>query len=89
MMTSDAGRLRSTPDVSQFQLETLEQLPCGCIVAIHRLTPSGVAVVSLEAKGTYCSAPAHRTNKVIRLGEPFDLSDYLGDDDAEPAGAPA
>jgi hypothetical protein len=89
MMTRAAGQLRSTPDVSQFQFETLDQLPCGCIVAIHSVRPSGVAVVSLEAKGPYCSIRGHRTNKVIRLGEPFDLLDYPGEDDGEPAGTSA
>ena len=73
--------IRGTPKAAQLQLETLERLPCGCIVAIQTVRPSGVTVVSLEAKGPHCPHPTHRANKVIRLGEPFDPLGYDDRDD--------
>jgi hypothetical protein len=80
MLTGDIGRSRAVPPVEQFQLETLERFACGCVVAIQSVRPSGVTVVSLEAKGPHCTFRAHRANKVIRLGEGFDP---LGYDDAD------
>jgi hypothetical protein len=80
MMMGDIGRSRAATAAEQFQLETLERLPCGCVVAIQSVRPSGVSVVSLEAKGPHCTFKAHRANKVIRLGEGFDPFGY---DDAE------
>jgi hypothetical protein len=76
MLTSARGHVVGTPNGAQMQLETLEGLPCGCIVAIQTVRPSGVPVISLEAKGPHCPHPMHRANKVIRLGEPFDPLDY-------------
>jgi hypothetical protein len=69
------------PDAAQFRLDTLEGLPCGCIVAVQSVRPSGVTVVSLEAKGPHCTHAMHRPNKVIRLGEPFDLFGYEDGED--------
>jgi hypothetical protein len=80
MITSER-RVGGAQDVAQMRLETLEQLPCGCIVAIQTVRPSGVPVVSLEAKGPHCPHRTHRANKVIRLGEPFDPLDYDARDD--------
>jgi hypothetical protein len=79
MMMGDIGRLHM-PAPEQFQLEGLERLPCGCVVAMHSVQPSGVTVVSIEAKGPHCTFRGHRANKVIRLGEGFDP---IGYDDAE------
>jgi hypothetical protein len=86
MMTNGAARPPSSRAqvASQLQLETLELLPCGCVVAIQRVRPSGVTAVSLEAKGPHCTYREHRPNRLIRLGEPvepefddsFDPSDY-------------
>jgi hypothetical protein len=80
MITSDR-RVGAVQNVAQIQLETLERLGCGCIVAIQTVRPSGVPVVSLEAKGPHCTHATHRANKVIRLGEPFDPLDYDVRDD--------
>jgi hypothetical protein len=80
MMTGDIGRTRTATGAEQFQLETLERFPCGCVVAIQSVRPSGVTVVSLEAKGPHCPFRSHRANKVIRLGEGLDAFGY---DDAE------
>jgi hypothetical protein len=82
MLMGDIGRSRK-PGTEQFQLEALERLPCGCVVAMHSVQPSGVSVVSIEAKGPHCTLRGHRANKVIRLGEGFDLFGY---DDAEEFG---
>ena len=73
MLTNGAARPPSTTraqEASQLQLETLELLPCGCVVAIQRVRPSGVTAVSLEAKGPHCTYREHRLNRLIRLGEP-------------------
>jgi hypothetical protein len=76
MMLNDGGRTWTVPAAEQFQLETLERLPCGCVVAIQSVRPSDVTVVSIEAKGPHCTSRSHRANKVIRLGEGFDPFDY-------------
>jgi hypothetical protein len=81
MMTSRHAQLPVRPDAAQFQLETLERLPCGCVVAIHSVRPSGVTVVSLEAKGFHCTFATHLANKVIRLGGSFDPFGYEDGDD--------
>lgn len=76
MMTNSAARPPSAAraqEASQLQLETLELLPCGCVVAIQRMRPSGVTAVSLEAKGPHCTYREHRLNRLIRLGEPVDV----------------
>lgn len=83
MMTGDIGRSRAATAAEQFQLEMLERLPCGCVVAIQSVRPSGVSVVSLEAKGPHCTFRTHRANKVIRLGEGFDPFDADYDDAEE------
>ena len=47
------------PTTTVFELEALEGLPCGCVAAAYRARPWDVAVVSLEAKGTYCGLMEH------------------------------
>ena len=37
-------------DLTVFELEALEGMPCGCVAAAYRARPWDVAVVSLEAK---------------------------------------
>jgi hypothetical protein len=76
MLTSARGQIVGASNGALMQLETLEGLPCGCVVAIQTVRPSGVPVISLEAKGPHCPHATHRVNKVIRLGEPFDPLDY-------------
>lgn len=76
MLMGDVGRSRAATGAEQFQLEMLERLACGCVVAIQSVMPSGVTVVSLEAKGPHCTFRSHRANKVIRLGEGLDLAGY-------------
>lgn len=66
--------------VGDLQLEVLELLPCGCVVAVQRMAQSGVRMVSMEAKGPHCPYAEHRANKVMRLG---DLPDAFDDDYAE------
>jgi hypothetical protein len=79
-MGTNVVRPMALPGAGEIQLEALEGLPCGCVVAIQRVRPSRVAVISLEAKGPHCTYPGHRVNKVIRLGEPAEPSDYDEED---------
>ena len=81
MIAREDAHRRAAPQAEQFQLETLELLPCGCIVAIQSVTPSRVMVVSLEAKGPHCPHAPHRANKVIRLGGALDAFGYDEGDD--------
>jgi hypothetical protein len=79
MMNNATRTSQPTPRVEtgEFRLEMLDLLPCGCVVAIQRMTQSGVRVVSMEAKGPHCLYTEHRANKVIRLGElPDSYDDY-------------
>lgn len=75
-------------DTTHLQLETLERLACGCVLAIQRVRPSGVTAVSVEAKGPHCTYREHRPNRLIRLGEPFDPFDsdpFLYEEATRPA----
>jgi len=81
-MTAGEDRRRLVaPPGDQFQLEMLERLPCGCVVAIQTVKPSRVMVVSIEAKGPHCAFQAHRANKVMRLGGSLDAFGYEDGDD--------
>jgi hypothetical protein len=53
-----------------FELEELVSLPCGCVAAAYRARALDLAVVSLEAKGTYCNVLGHVTGQILRLGDP-------------------
>jgi hypothetical protein len=81
MLASGNGRRQVKAQAEQFQLETLERLPCGCVVAIQSVKPTRVMVVSLEAKGPHCTYGPHRANKVIRLGGSLDAFGYEDGDD--------
>jgi hypothetical protein len=81
MIASQDRRIREAPQGEPFQLEMLERLPCGCVVAIQSVKPSRVMVVSIEAKGPHCAFPAHRANKVMRLGGALDAFGYEDGDD--------
>jgi len=56
-----------TPITAQFEFEALKPLPCGCVAAIHRTLDPGLSVVSLEAKGPYCSLPDHLIGRVAAV----------------------
>ncbi|RPJ84560.1 MAG: hypothetical protein EHM13_03790 [Acidobacteria bacterium] len=75
--TNEARPPNIALEPSPMQLETLERFPCGCVVAIQRVRPSGVTAVSLEAKGPHCTYREHRVNRLIRLGEPVESFDAL------------
>jgi hypothetical protein len=81
MTAGEDRRRRVAPEGDRFQLEMLERLPCGCVVAIQTVKPSRVMVVSIEAKGPHCAYAPHRANKVIRLGGSFDAFGYEDGDD--------
>ncbi len=70
-------------NAGDLRLEMLELLPCGCVVAVQRMTQSGVRIVSLEAKGPHCLFGEHRANRVIRLGDLADAMDDYDYDDEE------
>ena len=46
-------------NTARFEFEAFKSLPCGCVAALHRTLDPGLAVVSLEAKGTYCGLVDH------------------------------
>jgi hypothetical protein len=81
MIASGQAPHRATPDGGAFELELLEGLPCGCVVAIHSVKPSRALVVSIEAKGPHCHFQAHRANKVMRLGGALDVFGYEDGED--------
>ncbi len=54
-----AHRQSHAPITAQFEFEAFKALPCGCVAAVHRTLDPGLAVVSLEAKGTYCGLMDH------------------------------
>ena len=81
MIASGGRHIHAAPQPEQLQLEMLERLPCGCVVAIQSVKPSRVMVVSIEAKGPHCAFPPHRTNKVMRLGGSLDAFGYEDGDD--------
>jgi hypothetical protein len=79
--------VRDTPVAAQLELEQLEGLPCGCVVAVQRARLTLVRFVSIEAKGPHCSFASHRTDRVLRIGDPaaWPDTDDTGED-VEPAG---
>lgn len=68
-----------------FELEALEGMPCGCVAAAYRARPWDVAVVSVEAKGHYCSLVGHVQGQILRIGDIADLetepSEFEEDED--------
>jgi hypothetical protein len=75
-----------TAAAGQLELDALELLPCGCVVAVQEARPWHVKVVSLEAKGPYCTLTWHRSDNVLRLGDPSDVVEDQ-DEDIEEGGA--
>jgi len=67
----------------ELELERLEGLPCGCVVALQRARPTQVRFVSIEAKGPHCAFASHSTDRVLRIGDPADWPDDEGRDDAD------
>ena len=63
------------PTTTVFELEALEGLPCGCVAAAYRARPWDVAVVSLEAKGPYCTLSGHTSGQILRLGDPSEFDE--------------
>jgi hypothetical protein len=62
-----AARQARTLVTAQSEFEALKPLPCGCVAAIHRTLDPGLSVVSLEAKGPYCSLPEHLIGRVAAV----------------------
>jgi hypothetical protein len=75
-MTVPAASISSVrPTGTVFELEALEGMPCGCVAAAYRARPWDVAVVSLEAKGPYCTLPGHTSGQILRLGDPSEFDE--------------
>jgi hypothetical protein len=66
--TKSSGR---TPAL--LELIALDNLPCGCVAAAYRAKPWDLAVVSIEAKGSYCPNVVHLQGRVLELGQVADL----------------
>ena len=62
-----SSRSTSAPITAQFEFEAFKPLPCGCVAAMHRTLDPGLCVVSLEAKGPYCSETAHVIGRVMAV----------------------
>jgi len=80
-MMSGTSSGRGAPG-NEMEFQMLEQLPCGCVLAIQRLRLSDVSVTSVEAKGPHCTILSHRADRVIGLGNPSE-ADYLDEADDE------
>ncbi len=74
-LASTASLVALKPRPTQFELEALEGLPCGCVAAAYRARPWDVAVVSVEAKGPHCILTGHAQGQILRLGDVFELQD--------------
>ena len=74
-LASTSSLVALKPRVTQFELEALEGLPCGCVAAAYRARPWDVAVVSLEAKGPHCIMSGHAQGQILRLGDILEFQD--------------
>jgi hypothetical protein len=74
-LQSTASMVSMKPRSTQFELEALEGLPCGCVAAAYRARPWDVAVVSVEAKGPHCILTGHAQGQILRLGDLFEFQD--------------
>lgn len=79
MMASAPARQVAVPAVGQLELDQLELLPCGCVIATQHAGPWPVQAVSVEAKGPYCPVSWHRSGRVLRMGDPSDEFDGVAD----------
>ena len=75
ILASTASLVALKPRSTQFELEALEGLPCGCVAAAYRARPWDVAVVSVEAKGPHCILNGHAQGQILRLGDLFEFQD--------------
>jgi len=80
MTTTTGVRLSAIPPASPLELDGLELLPCGCVIAIQHAEGWPVRAISLEAKGSYCPVAWHRPDRVLTLGDPSDEFDGITDD---------
>ena len=62
-----AARHARPPSTAQLEFEAFKPLPCGCVAAVHRTLDPGLCVVSLEAKGTYCSETSHIVGRLAAI----------------------
>jgi hypothetical protein len=62
-----AARQTDAPVTAQLAFEAFKPLPCVCVAAMHRTLDPGLCVVSLEAKGPYCSETAHVAGRLTAI----------------------
>jgi hypothetical protein len=62
-----AARQAHAPITAQLAFEAFKPLPCGCVAAMHRTIDPALCVVSLEAKGPYCSETAHAVGRLTAI----------------------
>jgi hypothetical protein len=48
-------------------LDSLQSLPCGCVVAVYHAQPLNTAIVSMEARGPHCLHGHHVTGRIVGL----------------------
>lgn len=72
MRASAPVRHVARPAADQLELDGLELMPCGCVIAIQHANPWPVRAISLEAKGSYCPVSWHRAGRVLRFGDAED-----------------
>lgn len=70
------ARYSQAPVTAHFEFEAFKPLPCGCVAAIHRTLDPGLAVVSLEAKGTYCGLTDHVLGSATAI--PSSVTEEIG-----------
>lgn len=89
MTTTIRGTARPAQAAGQLDLDALELLPCGCVVAIQSARPHPVRVISLEAKGPHCPLPWHRAGSVLRMGSAYEFADEpVGEEEEAFSAAP-
>ena len=81
MTTTTRSQLGQVPPAGQLDLDGLELLPCGCVVAIQSAKPHPVRVISLEAKGPHCPLAWHLSGSVLTMGYPFDLAGGISEEE--------
>jgi len=79
--TSLIGMQTAAAITAQFEFEAFKPLPCGCVAAMHRTLDPGLNVVSLEAKGVYCSEHRHVVGRVTAV--PAAVTEEIGFEDLD------
>ena len=76
-----AARHPPTPITAQFEFDAFKSLPCGCVAAMYRTLDPGFCVISLEAKGSYCTLSDHIVGRVAAV--PANAGSEISDEESE------